>query len=160
MSEPGFWDKPEDAKRTVGQLKTAKKTVEDFIVRAKTQTNLSELLDMAETESDESMLKELEKEIGQLERQISDLETRSLLSGEHDRLAAIVNIHPGAGGTESQDWADMLLRMYLRWAERQGFKTEMYDYQPGEEAGKRSVAAFRLVEGRNSHQAMHSDFTA
>ncbi len=135
MSEPGFWDKADDAKKTVGQLKTAKKMVEDFGIRAKAQTNLAELLEMAESEADESMLKELEKEIGQLETQISDLETRSLLSGEHDRLAAIVNIHPGAGGTESQDWAEMLMRMYQRWGERKGYKVTLLDYQQGEEAG-------------------------
>jgi peptide chain release factor 2 len=135
MSEPGFWDKADDAKKTVGQLKTAKKMVEDFGVRAKVQTNLAELLEMAESEADESMLKELEKEIGQLEKQIADLETRSLLSGEHDRLAAIVNIHPGAGGTESQDWAEMLMRMYQRWGERKGYKVTLLDYQQGEEAG-------------------------
>jgi peptide chain release factor 2 len=135
MSEPGFWDKADDAKKTVGQLKTAKKMVEDFGIRAKTQTNLAELLEMAESEADESMLKELEKEIGQLETQIADLETRSLLSGEHDRLAAIVNIHPGAGGTESQDWAEMLMRMYQRWGERKGYKVTLLDYQQGEEAG-------------------------
>ena len=67
------------------------------------------------------------------------METETLLSGQNDARNAIVTIHPGAGGTESQDWADMLLRMYLRWAERQGFKTELYDYQPGEEAGVKSV---------------------
>ncbi len=67
------------------------------------------------------------------------VETETLLSGENDARNAIVTIHPGAGGTESQDWAEMLLRMYLRWAERQGFKTEMYDYQPGEEAGIKSA---------------------
>lgn len=75
----------------------------------------------------------------ELEAFVDRVETQVLLSGENDRLNAIVNIHPGAGGTESQDWAEMLMRMYLRWAERSGFKTQMLDYQDGEEAGIKSV---------------------
>ncbi len=82
---------------------------------------------------------ELRREIDSLRQLVDRLETETLLSGPNDGLNAIVTIHPGAGGTESQDWADMLLRMYLRWAERQGFQTVLYDYQPGEEAGLKSA---------------------
>jgi peptide chain release factor 2 len=82
---------------------------------------------------------DLRREIDSLRQLVDRLETETLLSGENDARNAIVTIHPGAGGTESQDWADMLLRMYLRWAERQGFETVMYDYQPGEEAGLKSA---------------------
>ena len=82
---------------------------------------------------------DLGREIASLRQLVDHLETESLLSGPNDALNAIVTIHPGAGGTESQDWADMLLRMYLRWAERQGFETILYDYQPGEEAGLKSA---------------------
>jgi peptide chain release factor 2 len=82
---------------------------------------------------------ELRREIDGLRKLVDRLETESLLSGENDARNAIVTIHPGAGGTESQDWAEMLLRMYLRWAERQGFQTVLYDYQPGEEAGIKSA---------------------
>jgi peptide chain release factor 2 len=82
---------------------------------------------------------DLGREIASLRQLVDRLETESLLSGPNDALNAIVTIHPGAGGTESQDWADMLLRMYLRWAERQGFETILYDYQPGEEAGLKSA---------------------
>jgi peptide chain release factor 2 len=82
---------------------------------------------------------ELRREIDALRKLVDRLETESLLSGENDARNAIVTIHPGAGGTESQDWAEMLLRMYLRWAERQGFQTVLYDYQPGEEAGLKSA---------------------
>ena len=82
---------------------------------------------------------ELLREIDALRQLVDRLETESLLSGENDARNAIVTIHPGAGGTESQDWAEMLLRMYLRWAERQGFQTVLYDYQPGEEAGIKSA---------------------
>ena len=87
----------------------------------------------------ENVEAELRREIDSLRVLIDKLETETLLSGENDALNAIVTIHPGAGGTESQDWADMLLRMYLRWAERQGFETVLYDYQPGEEAGLKSA---------------------
>jgi peptide chain release factor 2 len=82
---------------------------------------------------------DLRREIDALGQLVERQETETLLSGPNDALNAIVTIHPGAGGTESQDWADMLLRMYLRWAERQGFQTVIYDYQPGEEAGVKSV---------------------
>jgi peptide chain release factor 2 len=82
---------------------------------------------------------DLRREIATLRQLVDRIETETLLSGENDARNAIVTIHPGAGGTESQDWADMLLRMYLRWAEREDFQTVIYDYQPGEEAGVKSV---------------------
>jgi len=135
MAAPGFWDRPEDAQKIVAQVKTAKRTLDEFDSRYASYRSLGELLDMAETEGDESMLAELERELTTLEGQVSALETRSLLRGEHDRFGAIIIIHPGAGGTESQDWAAMLLRMFERWAERRGFPTELLDYQAGDEAG-------------------------
>jgi len=87
----------------------------------------------------ETVEPELERELTALQGEVDRLETETLLSGENDPRNAIVTIHPGAGGVDSQDWADMLLRMYLRWAERQGFQTEVNDYQPAEEAGVKSV---------------------
>lgn len=87
----------------------------------------------------ENVEADLRRDIDALRELVDRLETESLLSGQNDALNAIVTIHPGAGGTESQDWADMLLRMYLRWAERQGFQTVLYDYQAGEEAGLKSA---------------------
>src|SRR6476660_7509649 len=87
----------------------------------------------------ENVEADLLREIDGLRNLVDRLETESLLSGENDGRNAIVTIHPGAGGTESQDWADMLLRMYMRWAEQRGFKTVLYDYQPGEEAGLKSA---------------------
>jgi peptide chain release factor 2 len=87
----------------------------------------------------ESVESDLESHLDEWEREVEQAEIQKLLSGEHDETNAIVSIHPGAGGTESQDWAQMLLRMYLRWAEKRGFATEMIDYQEGEEAGIKSV---------------------
>jgi peptide chain release factor 2 len=135
MGEPGFWDQAEEAQKTVARLKAAKRTIDDFRVPDQTHQSLTELLEMAEAEGDDTVLTELERELGALETRVTELETRSLLSGEHDRLGAIVNIHPGAGGTESQDWAEMLVRMYQRWAERHGYPMRMLDYQAAEEAG-------------------------
>src|SRR5256886_297646 len=87
----------------------------------------------------ENVNTDLRREIDSLRDLVDRIETETLLSGENDARNAIVTIHPGAGGTESQDWAEMLLRMYLRWAERQGFQTVLNDYQPGEEAGIKSA---------------------
>lgn len=82
-----------------------------------------------------SLLSEIQGEVGRIKKELDGFELQAMLSGEHDRANAILSIHPGAGGTESQDWAEILLRMYLRWAERRGYKTEITDYQPGEGAG-------------------------
>jgi len=118
-----------------------KKRLEDMLAN---ETNLirhsddiSAYFDLAR--EGESVEADLRREIDSLRQLVDRLETETLLSGENDARNAIVTIHPGAGGTESQDWADMLLRMYLRWAERQGFETVLYDYQPGEEAGLKSA---------------------
>jgi peptide chain release factor 2 len=93
------------------------------------------MLELAEGEDDAALLGDLARELDGVERDVDALELRSLLSGEYDRLGAIVSIHPGAGGTESQDWAQMLFRMYMRWAERHGYSTDLLDLQPGDEAG-------------------------
>ncbi len=98
---------------------------------------------------------DLRRELDALRAVVEKLETQSLLSGPNDRLNAIVTIHPGAGGTESQDWADMLLRMYLRWAEQRSFQTVVYDYQPGEEAGVKSVTF--AVNGEYAYGLLSSE---
>ena len=135
MAEQGFWDRPEDAQRIVARMKAAKRTIDDFSARDATRRSIAELLDMAEEDNEQAMLEEIQQEMGRLELQVGDLERRSLLRGEHDRLSALVNIHPGAGGTESQDWAEMLMRMYQKWGELRGYKVTVLDLQPGEEAG-------------------------
>ncbi len=99
----------------------------------KREADLSVLVEWAE--EGEDVAGELASGLDELAREVEAAETRKLLGGEHDQKNAIVTIHPGAGGTESQDWADMLLRMYLRWSERRGFRREVMDYQPGDEAG-------------------------
>ncbi len=107
---------------------------------------MEEALEIAESEEEGYLLlKDLEKDIENIKSQISNIELRVLLSAEHDKNNAIVSIHPGAGGTESQDWASMLMRMYLRWAEKKGFKVQIIDLQSGEEAGIKDVTF--TVEG-------------
>ncbi len=103
----------------------------------KKSDDLAVLLEWAE--AGEPVDAEFAQALDALDQEVQAGEVKKMLGGEHDRKNAIVTIHPGAGGTESQDWAEMLLRMYLRWAERRGFRREVIDYQPGEEAGLKSV---------------------
>ncbi len=103
----------------------------------------------------ENISADLRRELDQLRDIVEKLETETLLSGESDPLSAIMTIHPGAGGTESQDWAEMLMRMYLRWAERQGFETTVNDYQPGEEAGLKSVTF--SIAGQDAYGLLTSE---
>jgi peptide chain release factor 2 len=135
MARPGFWDDPDRARTVVQELKAAKSVVEEFEKVEREAADASELFDMALEEEDAATRAEIEKQIAPLEREVDRIELKSFLSDPADRMGAVVSIHPGAGGTESQDWAEMLLRMYLRWAERSGFTTEMLDYQAGDEAG-------------------------
>ena len=153
MAAPGFWDRPESAQKTVAALKQAKRTVEDWNGPDAELRHLEELLELGETDAE--LLAEVNAEVDRLVPVIAALETRSLLSGEYDRLGALVSIHPGAGGTESQDWAQMLFRMYMRWAERRGFATSILDLQPGDEAGLKDATVeidrrvrLRLPQGR------------
>jgi len=119
---------------------------EDVQLDEKLARDLSDLKALLELAAEgEDVVGDLRQELDRIEREALQNEIRLLLGGEHDRSNAIVTIHPGAGGTESQDWAEMLVRMYLRWSERSGYATEMLDYQVGEEAGIKS-ATF-LVKG-------------
>ena len=102
-------------------------------------TDAEVMAELLEEEYDEPSAQELKSEVEELERRVEELELKTLLNGKHDKSNAILSIHPGAGGTESQDWASMLLRMYQRWAERKGYKVEVLDLQPGDEAGIKSA---------------------
>jgi peptide chain release factor 2 len=137
IADPGIWSNPERSQtlmRERKRLETILNTEEDLGRRVSEIETYFELANEGE-----QVEGEVKREIDVLSQQVDKLEAETLLSGPNDMLNAIVTIHPGAGGTESQDWADMLLRMYLRWAERQGFSTVVNDYQPGEEAGLKSV---------------------
>ena len=137
IAAPSFWDNQAEAQKT---LQRQRRLAEDLELRdslAKKIDDLGVLLEWAQ--AGENVAADLERALDALEDQVDGAETKKMLGGEHDAANAIVSIHPGAGGTESQDWAEMLLRMYLKWAERRGFKRELLDYQPGEEAGLKSV---------------------
>ena len=132
------------------RLETALSTYDELTRRS---GDINAYFDLAHEGEDVS--NDLQREVNELRALVDKLETETLLSGENDDRNAIVTIHPGAGGTESQDWAEMLMRMYLRWAERQGFQTAMYEYQPGDEAGIKS-ATFG-VNGEHAYGLLTSE---
>src|SRR2546428_6819736 len=134
---PDFWSDQEAAEKLLQQRSRMERIVKR---QEQFETEISDAGVLLEfVEEDESSLPELRELLERLEQELGEAETEMLLAGENDARNAICTIHPGAGGTESQDWAEMLLRMYLKWTERRGFKTEIIDYQPGEEAGIKSV---------------------
>ena len=136
-SAPDFWSNQEAAQKLLQKRSRLERIIER---QEKFETEISDAAVLFEfAEEDEASLNELRTLLERLEKEIGQAETEMLLAGENDARNAICTIHPGAGGTESQDWAEMLLRMYLKWAERRGFKTEVIDYQPGDEAGIKSV---------------------
>jgi peptide chain release factor 2 len=136
-ADPNLWSNPERSQ----QVMREKKRIEDGIATDAELTrrngDIAAYFELAH--EGEKVDGDLQREIGALQQLVDRLETETLLSGDNDKRNAIVTIHAGAGGVDSQDWADMLLRMYLRWAERQGFQTVLYDYQPAEEAGIKSA---------------------
>ena len=141
MAEGSLWSDQERARAVVQEVKDLKQWIEPFQglkKRADDARDLSELL-AAESHIDLELQRQLETEVDQIEGQLEALELRNLMRGPDDARDALLTIHPGAGGTESQDWAEMLMRMYVRWAERHGFKVEMLDLLEGEEAGIKSA---------------------
>jgi peptide chain release factor 2 len=115
------------------------KIVEDFDDAQRELDDLQVLVELGSESEDHETLEEVRSILPELERKVGQMEFARMLSGDHDNSAAIVSINAGAGGTEAQDWAEMLLRMYLRWSERKGYKTEITEYQPGDEAGAKGV---------------------
>jgi len=139
MSHDGFWDNPTLASQTNQELNNLKLKIKPWEKIGITLDDSQVLLDMAKESGDDSLEKELEQEIILLEKEYEKIEIVSLLSDELDPLNCFIYIHPGAGGTESCDWANMLLRMYQRWAERSGFEIDIIDLLPGDEAGIKSA---------------------
>jgi peptide chain release factor 2 len=153
INEPNFW---QDQAKAQGMMQQ-RKQLEDRINAEKSLASRTSDVDtyfhLAEEEASDtqrnSLLEDIANEIASADTYVSDLETKTLLAGESDRLNAILTIKPGAGGTESQDWAEMLLRMYLRWAEAKGFRANVLDSTPGEEAGIKSATV--QIEGENAY---------
>lgn len=151
MGEPGFWDSQEGAQKVIGQANGLKNIIQGIVVYQKRLEDAVALKDLIQEAGEEEAgyVAELEGVVVALETEMETLEVASFLSGPHDKANAILSIHAGAGGTESCDWAEMLLRLYTRWAERRGFEMEIQDLQAGDEAGV-SRATIRL-SGPNAY---------
>ncbi len=149
QQDPNFWNDAANAGKISQEKTRTERILETYNSANDALNDAKEYFELAKAEKDEETLEMLFEDAESLEEHIKALEVQMMLSGEHDGNNAIVSIHPGAGGTESQDWASMLYRMYLRWAERHGFKTEVLDYQPGEEAGIKDVSF--IIKGENAY---------
>jgi peptide chain release factor 2 len=143
IAEPSFWDDPKDSQKVMKRRRQLENAVTHANACRASLDDLGALIELLQEGEDVS--KEVLAELGKLESELEETELQTWLAGDNDLCHAIVTIHPGAGGTESQDWAEMLLRMYLRWAENRGYRSQVTDYQAGDEAGVKSVTF--LVEG-------------
>lgn len=149
MSRPDLWDDPQESRRIVEEVKGLKGILERHAALERKTEDVAVLLDLAREEGELSLQDELERELKAAEKNLKEFQLEILLQGEHDSSDAILSLHPGAGGTESQDWAQMLLRMYTRWAEKRGYGAEILDFLEGEEAGLKSVTV--AVKGPNAY---------
>ncbi|SDZ34106.1 peptide chain release factor 2 [Evansella caseinilytica] len=149
MSEPSFWDNQEQAQKVISENNALKSLVNTYHQLEETHGDLEVSYELVKEEADEELADELETGVKELGKKFNEFELQLLLSEPYDQNNAILELHPGAGGTESQDWASMLLRMYTRWAEDKDFKVETLDYLPGDEAGVKSVTL--LIKGHNAY---------
>ena len=149
MLMPDFWNDQQGAQTIINEANGIKAIVNEYNDLLATQENLEMTLELLKEEPDEDLQEELGSELEQFEAKMADFELQMLLSEPYDKNNAILELHPGAGGTESQDWGSMLLRMYTRWAEKRGFKVETLDYLPGDEAGIKSVTL--KISGHNAY---------
>ncbi len=149
MTAPDFWDNQNAAQAVINETNALKEMVDQFHELNESYENLQLTYELVKEEEDADLQAELSSEIKEIVSKLNDFELQLLLSEQHDKNNAILELHPGAGGTESQDWGSMLLRMYTRWAEKKGFKVETLDYLPGDEAGIKSVTL--LIKGHNAY---------
>ena len=149
MEAPGFWDDPDSSQVTMKELKNLKSSFERFHELEQGIEDAQTLIEMAEEENDTSLIPDVENEVEAVEKKLEDLRIETLLSGEYDRNNAILTLHAGAGGTEAQDWVQMLFRMYTRYCEKMKFKVDVVDSLAGDEAGIKSITF--IVEGENAY---------
>lgn len=149
MSSPNFWDDNQRAQKITQELSQLKEEIQSFQKLVGQQEDLTTLLELALEEEDQEVVEELETGLKSLREELEKWDLRLLLSGEYDGNNAFLAIHAGAGGTESQDWVEMLLRMYTRWLEKNGYQVEITDILPGDEAGIKSVTL--LAKGKNAY---------
>lgn len=151
-TKEGFWSDTKGANKTLSELKISKNKYTSFKALEDELNNLFELTNLVNLENDISMAEEILKNTSKLQKEIETFELQTFLSDKYDKNNAIVTLHPGAGGTESQDWAEMLYRMYCKWANKNGFKISELDYLDGDEAGLKSVT-FEVI-GENAYGYM------
>ncbi|MCD8053794.1 MAG: peptide chain release factor 2 [Lachnospiraceae bacterium] len=155
MEEPSFWEDADRSARIMQELKGLKNTLEVYQGLQTAHDDIQVLIDMAYEENDDSLIPEIGEELNSYLEKLEEMRIQTLLSGEYDRNNAILTLHAGAGGTESCDWAGMLYRMYLRWADKKGFEVETLDYLEGDEAGVKSVTI--QVNGENAYGYLKSE---
>ena len=155
MGAPGFWDEPETAQKTAQAVTQLKEEVETFRSLETRVEDMEVLCELALEEDDESLLPEMEETLVSIRTDVEHLELGMLLNGEYDANNAILTLHAGAGGTEAQDWTSMLLRMFSRFAEREGYEVEMLDYLPGDEACVKSATL--QINGHNAYGYLRSE---
>lgn len=155
IEEPGFWDNPDQSRQTMQVLKSLQDSVKQIEQMYADYEDLGLLIEMSQEEQDEETVQEIEEELLRFEGEFEELRIQTLLTGAYDRDHAIVTLHAGAGGTESCDWANMLYRMYTRWAEKKGFSVEVLDYLEGDVAGIKGVTF--EVQGENAYGYLRSE---
>lgn len=153
--EENFWNDSKNSSKILTQIKGIKNKTNEYKRLENEIINLQELTELVQLEPDEEIAKDILKNTNKLQKEVEKFEITTFLSGKYDSNNTIVTIHPGAGGTESQDWAEMLYRMYTRWANKTGYEVKELDYLEGEEAGLKSVT-FEII-GENAYGYMKSE---
>ena len=155
MEEPGFWDDPERSTKTVREAKNLKDTVDGYKHLEQQYEDIQVMIEMGYEENDPAMIAEIQEMLDEFVKELEELRTKTLLSGEYDGCNAILKLNAGAGGTEAMDWCSMLYRMYQRWADKKGFTTEVLDFLDGDEAGLKSITL--QVNGENAYGYLKSE---
>lgn len=155
MTEDGFWDDHAKAQKLIDETNSLKAKYLDFKKIESSSEDLEVSAELYEDDPDDDLLSDMEANLETVDKEMRSYELTMLLSEQYDSHNAILEIHPGAGGTESQDWGAMLLRMYERWADQHGFSVEVEDYQPGDEAGIKSVSI--MIKGTNAYGLLRSE---
>ncbi len=154
-AEPGFWDDAEKSQKILQRTKSLETRVEDDRKLASSADDIATLIEMYNEDPDDSIIDDIKSELDALESKIDSLTLKTLLKGEYDSSNAILNFHAGAGGTEAQDWTEMLLRMYIRWGEAHGYKVSVLDTLDGGDAGIKSASM--IIEGENAYGYLKSE---
>ena len=155
MEEPGFWNDPERSTKTVREAKNLKDTVDGYKHLEQQYEDIQVMIEMGYEENDPAMIPEIQEMLDEFVKELEELRTKTLLSGEYDGCNAILKLNAGAGGTEAMDWCSMLYRMYQRWADKKGFTTEVLDFLDGDEAGLKSITL--QVNGENAYGYLKSE---